>query len=101
MRSAGAIVPSAVVVFGGGAVTGGAPAPAAAASVSCTESGVTWRVDHDTLDTAFGPAVQVTGLKKVQGGTETDASGLTWELRYDHLPGDYPPGSPPPAWPGS
>jgi hypothetical protein len=95
-----AVVASAAMVVSG-FVVGAQPAYAVPASASCSEAGVTWRVDHEKSSTVFGPAVQVTGLKRIQGGTETDGSGLTWELRYDHLPADYPPASPPPTWPGS
>lgn len=82
-------------------VLGAVPAAAAraAGSSSCTESGVTWRVDHATSSTVFGEAATVTGLRRIASGVETDASTLTWELRYDNLPSAYPPaGADPPPF---
>src|SRR5215470_5710398 len=68
-------------------------------SVSCTEAGVTWRADYTVAPTIFGDALTVTGLRRVAGGSDTDAGGLTWELRYDNTPGAYPPaGSNPPSY---
>ncbi|MEJ3742865.1 hypothetical protein WEI85_06220 [Actinomycetes bacterium KLBMP 9797] len=84
------------LVVGMGAV----PAAArAAGSASCTESGVTWRVDYETASTGFGEAATVTGLRRIASGGETDASTLTWELRYENLPTAYPPaGADPPPF---
>ncbi len=76
----------------------GAAAPAQAAvdgSASCTEAGVAWRADYTIAPTVYGDALTVTALHR----TGADASGLTWELRYDNTPGAYPPaGANPPSF---
>ncbi len=71
---------------------------AVAGSASCTEGGVRWRVDYSVAPTGFGDAATVTGLRRIAGASDTDASALTWELRYDNLPAAYPPAgaNPPP-----
>jgi hypothetical protein len=100
-RGAGAVA-SALLI--GTISTGtGALEPAAAQAnqrASCTEGGVRWTVQFDRFDTAWGPAVRVTGLSRTAGGTTTDAASLTWELRWDHHPSLYPPAAAsPPAQP--
>ena len=68
-------------------------------SASCTEAGVTWRVDYSIAPTVYGDALTVTGLRRIAGGSDTDASALSWELRYDNVPGAYPPaGTNPPSY---
>jgi hypothetical protein len=64
---------------------------AANGSASCTENGITWRADYSIAPTIYGDALTVTGLRRLQGGSDTDAGGLTWELRSDNLPSAYPP----------
>jgi lysophospholipase L1-like esterase len=88
MLTAGAALAAAQVL---GLVAGAAPAQAAGGSTSCTEGGVTWRADYTVADSVFGPLLTVTGLKRIDGAGQTDASGMTWELRYDNTPGEFPP----------
>ena len=72
---------------------------AVAGSASCTEAGVTWRADYTIAPSIYGDLLTVTGLRRIANGSDTDAGGLTWELRFDNVPGAYPPaGSNPPSY---
>ena len=82
-----------------GLVAGAGPALADGGSASCTEDGVTWRVDYTLSDSVYGKLLTVSGLTRTDSSGSTDASGMTWELRYDNTPAEYPPqasSAPPP-----
>ncbi|WP_192809786.1 GDSL-type esterase/lipase family protein [Actinomadura rudentiformis] len=64
---------------------------AATGSAACTEGGVTWRVDYNTADGPYGTVATVAGLKRIDASGESDAGSQQWELRWDNLPGEWPP----------
>jgi hypothetical protein len=94
VRRIGLIVALTVGVLSGP----GRPAVAAptAGTSSCTEAGVTWRVNW-TSDTAYGGVIKVDSLWRISGGTEVNAGAapFVWQLRADNRPGQWSPATPP------
>ncbi|MFI6324365.1 carbohydrate-binding protein [Nonomuraea sp. NPDC050556] len=91
----------AAVLLAGAVVVAPEPIPARAdtGSASCTESAITWAVDYTTADTVYGVVMTAVNLRRVEGGASADATSQTWELRWDNLPGAYPPaGTNPPSF---
>ncbi|TDB97539.1 SGNH/GDSL hydrolase family protein [Actinomadura sp. 7K534] len=69
-------------------------ASAATGTATCQAPGVAWRVDYQTQNSVYGPVLTATALQRrtLPGGSWTDASTETWELRRDDLPSETPGG---------
>ncbi|MBB4773486.1 SGNH/GDSL hydrolase family protein [Actinomadura livida] len=82
-----AIGTSAAVLAAGGLVNA-PPAVAETGTQTCEGPGVSWRVDYEITSSGYGPVAHATGLQRrtLPGGSWTDASTQTWQLRWDHPP---------------
>lgn len=90
------VMAAVVLVLAAGVVPAVPVAAAETRSESCTEvvggDTVRWRVQHTVeVNPAYGPLVRVDSLwRGVNGGQETDAGALVWELRWDNAPAEWP-----------